>query len=169
MILWIFALCLLAVSGLIGYYQGALRVAFSFVGLLIAALLAMPIGSLLKPILPMVGLSHPVLLSFVAPALAYLLILIGFKCGGMAVHKKVDAYYKYKASDTQRSLFARVNQNLGICLGLANATIYVFLLAMVLYVFGYFTTQVAGAENDSFSLKIVNHLAGELQTTRMSK
>ena len=29
MILWIFAVCLMAVLGLIGYYQGAIRVAFS--------------------------------------------------------------------------------------------------------------------------------------------
>src|SRR5438105_2659110 len=124
MILWIFALCLMAVSGLIGYYQGAVRVAFSLVGLLMAALLAMPLAGLIKPILPMVGLSHPVLLSFLGPILAYLLILIGFKCAAVAVHKKVEAYYKYKASDTQRSLFARLNQHLGICVGLANATVY---------------------------------------------
>jgi len=40
MILWIFAIGLMAVLGLLGYYQGAIRVAFSFVGLLAAALAA---------------------------------------------------------------------------------------------------------------------------------
>src|SRR4051812_33269385 len=124
MVLWIFALCLMALTALIGYYQGAIRVAFSLVGLLIGALLAMPLAGLVKPILSIVGVSHPVLISFVAPALVFLIILIAFKSVALAVHKKVDAYYKYKATDTQRSLFARLNQNVGIPLGLANATVY---------------------------------------------
>ena len=109
MILWIFAIGLMAVLGLIGYYQGAIRVAFSFVGLLAAALLAFPLGRLIKPVLPVVGLSHPLVLAFVAPAIVYIVILIAFKSAALAVHRKVDTYYKYKGSDTQRSLFERVN------------------------------------------------------------
>ena len=44
MILWIFAFGLMAVLGLIGYYQGAIRVAFSLIGLIVAAFLAMPLA-----------------------------------------------------------------------------------------------------------------------------
>src|SRR5947209_17719052 len=146
MILWMFALCRMAVSALIGYYQGAVRVGFSLIGLLVAALLAMPLSGLMKPILGIFGMTHPILLSFVAPAVAYLLVLTIFKIGAVAAHKKIDAYYKYKGSDTKRSLFERVNSKLGICLGLANATVYVFLLAVVAYVFGYFTIQVAASD-----------------------
>src|SRR5947207_12022931 len=85
MILWIFAVCLMAVLGLIGYYQGAIRVAFSLVGLLLGALLAMPLAGLLKPVLPIVGLSHPILLSFVAPAVVYVLLLVIFKSAALVV------------------------------------------------------------------------------------
>src|SRR5438045_772769 len=133
MVLWLLAICLMAALALIGYYQGAIRVAFSFIGLLVAALLAMPLSGLVKPILPIVGVSHPVLISFIVPALVYLLILVIFKTAALATHKKVEAYYKYKATDTQRSLFERLNQRVGIGLGLANATVYVFLLAVVVY------------------------------------
>ena len=159
----------MAVLALIGYYQGAVRVGFSLVGLLVAALLAMPLSGLMKPILGIFGLSHPVLLSFAAPALAYLLVLIIFKSAAVVVHRKIDAYYKYKGSDTQRSLFERVNQRLGICLGLANATVYVFLLATVAYVFGYFTIQVAASDKDSAGLKIANRVCQDLESTGMSK
>src|SRR5947208_1684540 len=156
MILWIFAVGLMAVLGLIGYYQGAIRVSFSLVGLLLGAALAMPLAGLVKPILPIVGLSHPILLSFVAPAVVYVLLLVIFKSAALVVHKKVDAYYKYKGSDTQRSLFERLNQRVGICLGLANATVYMFLLSVVAYLFDYFTFPVAGYENDSAGIKLVN-------------
>jgi len=86
------------------------------------------------------------------------LIQIIFKSTALVVHKKVDAYYKYKGSDTQRSLFERLNQRLGICVGLANATVYVFLLSVVAYIFSYFTVQVSASEKDSAGLRIVNHL-----------
>jgi len=168
MFFWIIAICLMAVLALIGFYQGAIRVAFSFIGLLVAALSAMPLGALLKPILPMIGISHPVLIAFLAPALVYLVILTAFKIGALAVHKKVEAHYE-KAIDNDRSLFQRLNSRLGIGLGMANATIYIFLLAVVIYVFGYFAFQVAASEKDSAGLKIVNALCADLEKTGMSK
>src|SRR5262245_34199027 len=50
MFIWLLALVVMACVGIVGYYQGALRAVFSFVGLLLAALLASPLGSLLKSI-----------------------------------------------------------------------------------------------------------------------
>ena len=146
MILWIFALFLLGVSGWIGYQQGGIRVGFSFLGLLIGAVLAVPLGGLIKPLLPIFGLKHPVLLSFISPTLAFIVILAAFKTAAVSVHQKIDAYYKYNATDSQRSLFTILNQKLGIPLGLANATVYVFLLSGIIYVLGYFTYQVSGSE-----------------------
>ncbi len=169
MILWIFAICLMSATAVIGYYQGAIKVAFSLMGLLLGALLAMPLAGLVKPILRIFGAEHPVLLSFLAPALVYLLILIIFKVAGMAVHRQIDTYYKYKTSDTKRSMFEHLNQRLGICLGLANASVYVFLLAVVAYVFGYFTFQVATSDKDSAGLRWVNNIAQDLDKTGMSK
>ena len=170
MILWIFALCLMGALAVIGYYQGAIRVAFSLIGLLIGALLAIPLAGLVKPILSIFGWTHPLLVSFLAPAVVFIAVLVVFKVAALAVHRKTDAYYKYKGSDTQRSLFERLNQRLGICLGLVNATVYVFILAVVLYVFGYFTVQVAtSSEKDSAGLRAVNHLCQQLEQTGMSK
>ena len=51
MILWILAVFLLVSLGVAGYYQGAIRAAASFLGLIIAAVLAVPLGNLIAPIL----------------------------------------------------------------------------------------------------------------------
>lgn len=169
MILWILAIILMGCLGLIGYYQGAIRVAFSFVGLLVAAVLALPLAPAIKPLLRLVGVDHPVTLAFVAPFLVYLVILAAFKSGGFALHKKLDTYYKYKVSDTERMLWERVNSRLGICLGLANAFVYLLLISTVAYVVGYFTVQVSTAENASFTVKMANLLADDLQSTKMGK
>ena len=114
MVLWIIALLLVAALGLVGFYQGALRVAFSFIGLVLAIFLAGPVGSVFNLILPPLGLSHPAVLAFVSPILGFLFILTIFKIAGFATHKKVDTWYKYKGSDTERLLYERLNSRVGI-------------------------------------------------------
>jgi len=169
MILWMLAFGLMAVLGLIGYYQGALRVGFSLIGLLVATLLALPLSGLVKPILSLFGMSHPVLISFVAPFVVFVVVLTIFKVAAFMVHRKLDQYYKYKGSDTQRSLFERMNSRVGICLGLANATFYLLLISAVAYFFGYFTFQISAADKDSFLMKQLNSMSQEMQSMGMQK
>src|SRR5436190_1599238 len=117
MTVWIIALILLACTGIVGYYQGAIRAAFSFVGLLVAALFATPLGSILKSMLPIFGLKNPFYIEFLSPILGFLIILIIFKVAALAVHKKVEGWYKYKANDMQRMLFERMNTRVGAPMG----------------------------------------------------
>jgi hypothetical protein len=169
MILWIIALLLLGLLGMVGYYQGAIRAGFSFVGLLIAGLLAVPVGKLIAPVLKLVGVKHPVSLMFIAPFVAYLLILIVFKAVGFTVHKKAEAHYKYQNSDTIRLLFEHLNQRLGISLGVANAIIYTFLIGIVFYILGYFTVQASTPDKDSFTMKLVNRVNDDIKATGFDK
>ena len=63
--------------------------------------------------------------------------LILFKVIGAVVHRKVDVYYKYKAGDLRMGLWNRLNHRLGLCLGLANAAVYLVLISLVIYVLSY--------------------------------
>ena len=169
MILWLIALVMLTSVGIVGFYQGALRAGFSFVGLLIAALLASPIGSLLAAVVPIFGLKNPVAIAFISPAIAFLLILTAFKLGALAVHKKAEAYYKYKASDTQRMLFERMNARVGIAVGMANGLVYFYVICTLIYALGYLTVQVASADQDGWSPRLVNRLSSDMVSTGMTK
>src|SRR5437867_3367961 len=120
MILWILAVVFMGVVGLVGYYQGAIRAAFSMVGLLVAGSVAKPLGHLIEPLVAMTGLKQPVILSFVGPSIAFLIILVIFKAVAVAVHKKIEAYYKYADSETKRQLFERLNTRLGVAVGVVN-------------------------------------------------
>ena len=169
MILWLIALVMLTSVGIVGFYQGALRAGFSFVGLLIAALLASPIGSLLAAVVPIFGLKNPVAIAFISPAIAFLLILTAFKLGALAVHKKAEAYYKYKASDTHRMLFERMNARVGIAVGMANGLVYFYVICTLIYALGYLTVQVASADQDGWSPRLVNRLSSDMVSTGMTK
>ena len=99
--------------------------------------------------MPIFGLKNPLVVAFLAPAIGFLLVLTLFKCAALAVHKKLDGWYKYKVGDTQRLLWERLNSRVGLPLGLANAVVYVFIFCTLIYALGYLSVQVANSENDS--------------------
>src|SRR6478672_11404277 len=169
MIIWILAVLLLGILGLVGYYQGALRVAISTLGLLVAALLAMPLAGVFRFLLPVFGVTHPALVSLLAPFIMFLVILIIFKVIALTVNRKVEWWYKNKDSDTKRMLWERMNARLGICMGLVNGSIYLILICVAAYVIGYLTVQVGGSKNDAFTVSAANSVAADLQSTGVDK
>jgi len=169
MTIWILALLLLASGVLMGLKRGAIRAAFSFVGIIFAALLAVPAGKLFKPLLPHVGIHDETLVWMIAPFVAFGLVLTLFKVAGFVVHRKMNVHYKYYAGDLRLALWARMNSRLGACVGTLNGTVYLVLLCFVIYNLSYWTVQVASDDKESRSAKLVNELGRDLDSTGMDK
>ena len=169
MFMWIIAVFLFVALGAAGYYQGALRAAFTLVGLIVAALVALPLSGVFTAILRIFSLEHPVLLAFIAPLSAYVVVLIGFKAGGLATHRQVDTYFKYKASDTLRLLYDRMNARVGAVVGVLNAFVYLLLLSLVIYMLGYLAVQVRTGDKDPFVIRMASRLGEDLRQTKMDK
>jgi hypothetical protein len=169
MLLWLLCLLLLASLAGLGFRQGAIRVAFSLVGILVGACLAGPLGNLLKRPLMAVGLKNPTLVWLLGPLIVFILISIIFKLAAMPVHLKADVFYKYKAGDLRLALYERLSHRLGLCLGLANGAAYFTLISMVIYSLSYWTIQVANSETDATSVKILNNLGRDLESSGFAK
>jgi hypothetical protein len=168
MTIWILAILFLASLAGLGYRQGAVRVGFSLIGILLGAVLAVPLGNLLKPVISAVGVKNPALLWLLPPCIIFLLILSLVKIGGLMVHKKIEVYYKYKAGDLRLSLWERLNQRVGLCLGALNATAYIILISLLVYMVSYWTYQ-ASTDSDPKSIRFVNRMGKDLERTGMSK
>src|SRR5512140_3002455 len=97
--IWLLALLLLASLAGLGYRQGAIRVAFSFVGIVVGALLAVPLGHLVGRLLGVFGVKDPVLVWALGPIIVFVLISAGFYFAAAGVYRKVDVYLRYKAGD----------------------------------------------------------------------
>ena len=169
MLIWVLAIVLMASLAGLGYRQGAIRVAFSFVGILLGALLAPPLGHLLRRPFMAVGLKNPVLLWVLGPLVVFFIFSLGAKAAALAMHQKVDVYHKYKAGELRFVLWERLNRRLGLCLGLANGALYFILISWVIWAFSYWTIQMATSENDPRSVRILNSLGEGLQSSGMSK
>jgi hypothetical protein len=169
MTIWILALLLLASGIMMGLKQGAIRAAFSFVGIIFAALLAVLVGKLFKPLLPHAGIHDETLIWMIAPVMGFSLVLVLFKVAGFLAHRKVNVHYKYYAGDLRLALWERMNSRLGGCVGALNGTAYLVLLCFAIYNFSYWTVQVAPDDNESRAAKLVNELGHDLDSTGMDK
>jgi hypothetical protein len=169
MMFWLLAVVLLASLAGIGFRQGAIRVAFSLVGILLGALLAGPLGKLVKPLLVAVGVKNPTLAWVLAPLVAFLVISTIFKVAAFMVHQKVDVYFKYHSGDLRLALWERLSHRLGLCLGLVNGALYVILISFVIYAFSYWTFQLATDDKDPKMVRLLNRLGQDLQSSGFAR
>jgi hypothetical protein len=169
MMIWLLALVLMASLAGLGYRQGAVRVAFSFLAILFGALLAPPLGHLCKPVLLALGVKNPVLVWLLGPVIVFVLISILFKMGALPVHQKVDVHFRYHAGDLRLILWERLSRRLGLCLGLLNATAYLVLICFVFFVLSYWTFQMATPGGDTTAIKVVNRFGQDLQSSGFSR
>ena len=168
MTIWILALLLLASLAGLGYRQGAIRVAFSLVGILLGAVLASPLSGAIKPLVALCGVKSPVLLWLIPPLVVFIIILAIFKVVALVVHQKVEVYYKYNTGNLQPVLWERLNRRVGLCLGLVNGVAYFILLVAAVFPLSYWTYQMATPESDPKSVRLINRLGEDLQGSGMS-
>lgn len=169
MTIWLLALLLLASLAGLGYRQGAIRVGISLIGILLGAALALPVGRLLRPLIGILGVKDPLWQWLLPPVIVFIIISLLAKAGAAVVHQKVDVFYKYRAGDLRLALWERLNQRLGLCLGLLNAVAYLVLIAFVVQAFSYWTFQVASGGEDPRSMRLLNRLGQDLQSTGFNR
>lgn len=169
MTIWLLALIILASVAAVGYNQGAIRAGISFFGIVLAFLLAPLAGKIFAPLMGLVGVKSPIWLWALPPLFGFILISALVKTGGFFVHQKVDVYYKYKTGDLRLALWERINARLGLCVGLLNGVAYLVLIAFVIYIFSYWTVQLAAADSNPKTVGLLNVLGRDLQRTGMNR
>ncbi len=169
MTIWIMAVLLFALFGALGYAKGAIRMIFPLMGLALGTFLAVPLGPLVKPVVPLVGLKNPIWSILLPPVIVFFLIAIIFIVIGFIVHWKVGLYYKYRTDDYHRLAWERLNKRLGISIGLIAGSAYTILLGLVIYILGYLTVQVSAGENETGLAKNLNQARSDLHSSGLEK
>src|ERR1019366_1081784 len=153
-----------------GWRQGAIRAAFAFGGIIFAALLAVPLGRLLHPLLPHLGANNPVTAWALAPVAGFIVASIPLKIVAHKMHQRVEHFYKYDAGELRLALWTRLTARLGICIGLMNGAAYFVLISFFIFNLTYWTTQMtATAASQPLTVRLVNKLGEDLQSTGFAK
>jgi len=159
---------LLAASAALGHRQGAIRATISLAGIMISALLAWPMSSLVRPMLPHVGFHNPIVIWLLPPLLVFGVLLSAFKSVGFLAHRKVEVYYRYQRDDLQFALWNRLNHWLGLCVGLVNGLAYLMLISVVIYDLSYWTVQVASSDDEKWTVRLLNRAGRDMEATGMA-
>ena len=148
MTIWLLGLLLMASGAGLGYRQGAIRVAFSFVAIVLGGLVSAPLGRFVRPLLVSFGLKTPPLAWLLAPVVVFLLISVVFKVAALAMHQKADVHFKYRAGELRMALWERLNRRVGLCLGVLNGAAYLVVISFLVYTTSYWTYQIASSDTD---------------------
>jgi hypothetical protein len=162
MTIWILAVLIMASLAGLGYRQGAVRVCFSLLGIFAAALLAWPIGKLIRMLLTILGVNDPMYLGILSPLIGFVLVSLAFKTAALPAHRKIDVHFKYHAGDLRLALWERLHHRLGLCVGLFNGFGYFVIISWVIYAMSYWTVQTASADGDPWTLRLLNQLGRDL-------
>lgn len=168
MLTWLIVILIFGILGVTGYYKGGIRAAVSLVGLCFATFLALPLSPFLRPLVPKVGLANPIWSWVLPPVVVFLVIVLIFTGLAFLVHHKVTLHFKYTTDDYTRLRWERLNQQLGLCMGLVAASIYVLLLGVIVYVFGYPAVQVTSDESP-VPQRLLSSVRKELQEGGLDK
>jgi hypothetical protein len=169
MLIWLLVvIVLLSLAGL-GYRQGGIRVAMSFLGILFGFWLAGPLSGPFAWLLKLVGVKNPIVLWMLPPVVVFCVVNAAFKFSALFIHKKAEVFYRYRVGDLKLVLWERLMARTGLCLGVLNGAAYLVLLSMVIHSIGYWTTQVGAPDQAGWPTKIMNRLAWDLDRTGFSK
>jgi len=165
MTIWILVAVMLLSLAALGYRQGAIRVSFSLIGIIVSALLAGPLAKYVKPMLPHVGIHDPTVIWLVSPLIVFWILLIPFKSAGFFVHRKVEVHFKYKEDSMQLIRWHRLNARLGLGLGLVNGLAYLVLISFIIFDLSYWTAQVATSDDEGRLVKLLNRMGRDSEAT----
>ena len=165
MLIWLTVLVLVLLFAALGYAKGAIRMIFPLLGLFVGIWLALPLAPLVRPLVPMVGLDNPIWSILLPPVIVFFLVGLVFVAAGFAVHWKLNLLFKYRTDEYQHQRWLRLNQRLGVSMGLVAGVVYSLLIGVVVYSLGYLTVQVSAGDSDPAAVRYLNKAREDLHSS----
>ncbi len=167
MLIWLLILVFFLLLGVIGYFIGTVRTLISIAGMIVGAMLALPLAPKVTSWVPAAW--HPVWHRVLPPVYIFLLVSLAFSIIGFVIHWRLQVYYKFRRDEIQQLQWKRLDHRLGACLGFVMATGYVLLIGAAVYVLGYASVQVSAGESDPPALRYLNQARYDLEKTGLDK
>jgi hypothetical protein len=168
MSMWILAIVLVLIFAGLGFAQGAIRSTISLVGLIVALLLAVPFGGLLRPLMGQIGVTNPVWQAIVPAVVAFLIIYLVISGLSFFVHHKVYLMYKYKRDDADRIRWERMNRHTGASIGVLMGVIFFLAVSGTIYAAGYLTVQLSSDSNPG-TIRFINSVREDMAASGFDK
>lgn len=170
MMIWILGAVLVGLAAVIGFFFGAIRSAVCLVGTIVAASVAGLVGGWMGGVVTMIGYTNPIWQDYLPPLVGFLVVSIVFSGVAFLVHHLVQKHYRNNTDEYTFARWERLNRRCGVTIGGVLGGVWLVLIAIVCYVPGYLSTQLADENEASTSIKLINsitHGAAETGLTRV--
>lgn len=120
MLIWVVAIALVGGFGLLGHQAGAIRWGVGFIGAALGLMLAGVVSGLVGAGLALMGVKDFIDLTLLPGVIVFSLLTLIFLVIGVAAHRPVELYFKYRTDEQTRAAFERMNQAIGLFVGLIS-------------------------------------------------
>ncbi len=165
MLIWVVAVVLVGGFGLLGHQTGAIRWGIGFIGAALGLALAGIAGGPVSAGLAMMGVKDYVDLALLPGVIVFSLLTIIFLVIGVAAHRPVELYFKYRSDEPTRAAFERMNQAIGLFVGLISGICVLFSVGNFVYRQGYLITQVTSENGEATPVRYIAQLRSEMEST----
>jgi len=165
MLIWVVAVVLVGGFGLLGHQTGAIRWGIGFIGAALGLALAGIAGGVVSAGLAMMGVKDYIDLALLPGVIVFSLLTIIFLVIGVAAHRPVELFFKYRSDEPTRAAFERMNQAIGIFVGLISGICVFFSVGNFVYRQGYLITQVTSDNGEATPVRYIAQLRGEMEST----
>ena len=165
MLIWVVAVVLVGGFGLLGHQTGAIRWGIGFIGAALGLALAGIAGGVVSAGLAMMGVKDYIDLALLPGVIVFSLLTIIFLVIGVAAHRPVELFFKYRSDEPTRAAFERMNLALGLCVGLISGICVFFSVGNFVYRQGYLITQVTSDNGEATPVRYIAQLRGEMEST----
>jgi hypothetical protein len=165
MLIWVVAVVLVGGFGLLGHQTGAIRWGIGFMGAALGLALAGIAGGVVSAGLAMMGVKDYIDLALLPGVIVFSLLTIIFLVIGVAAHRPVELFFKYRSDEPTRAAFERMNQAIGLFVGLISGICVFFSVGNFVYRQGYLITQVTSDNGEATPVRYIAQLRGEMEST----
>lgn len=169
MLIWVVAVVLVGGFGLLGHQAGAIRWGIGFIGALLGLALTGVAGGPVGAGLAMMGVKDAVDLAVLPGVIVFTLLTLVFLGIGVAAHRPVDLHFKYRSDEPTRAAFERMNQAIGLFVGLISGICVFFSVGNFAYRQGYLITQVTSDSGEATAVRYIAQLRAEMETTGFAR
>jgi hypothetical protein len=165
MLIWVVAVVLVGGFGLLGHQAGAIRWGVGFIGAALGLALAGVASGPVASGLAMMGVKDYIDLALLPGVIVFALPTLIFLGLGVAAHRPVDLHFKYRSDEPTRAAFERMNQAIGLFVGLISGICVFFSVGNYVYRQGYLVTQVTGDNGEATPVRYISQLRSEMEST----
>lgn len=165
MLIWVVAVVLVGGFGLLGHQAGAIRWGIGFIGALLGLALVGVASGPVAAGLAMMGVKDFIDLSLLPGVIVFALPTLVFLGIGVAAHRPVDLHFKYHSDEPTRAAFDRMNQAIGLFVGLIAGIFVFFGVGNFVYRQGYLVTQVTSDNGEATPVRYIAQLRSEMEST----